>query len=141
MEIFGYTVELWHAVTLVAFIIAILTAYRAGGNQTPTSYKTKPKKWKEFSYRLRSQKNWTCENCGIYLPPKKIQALTKPMNYYLHVHHVDRDTFSNQKTNHLVLCQRCHQTQHPRRALLDSEFERHHEKHHCANPGASRNSW
>jgi hypothetical protein len=58
--------------------------------------------WSEISARLRMQKNYTCEKCGVNLEEHK---------RLLQVHHINGVKRDNQQSNLKVLCAACHKLQ------------------------------
>jgi len=57
------------------------------------------KSWKEISLKLKKEKNYTCEKCGINL---------RKASKYLHTHHSDANPLNNMISNLKVLCIECH---------------------------------
>ena len=60
-----------------------------------------PENFKEVSNKYRESKNWTCEECKIYLGDKSNQR-------YLHTHHKDHQKSNNSLFNLMALCIECH---------------------------------
>ena len=60
-----------------------------------------PKNFKDITDSYRKSKNWTCEECNIYLGDKSDQR-------YLHTHHIDHQKSNNSNFNLKALCIECH---------------------------------
>lgn len=60
--------------------------------------------WDEISKKMKKQKNYTCEDCGIYAPPWS--------GIILHTHHKDHNKWNNSLENLAVLCDDCHSEYH-----------------------------
>ena len=59
-----------------------------------------PDNWQAISLMVRKEAGWCCEECGH---PDSWED-----GYTLTVHHLDSDTFNNERDNLKALCQRCH---------------------------------
>jgi hypothetical protein len=59
--------------------------------------------WKELSYELRKNNNWTCSNCKVHL--------TQKYSFCLDVHHINGIKSDNTSSNLKVLCKICHSDQ------------------------------
>lgn len=57
--------------------------------------------WEELSQRIREERNFTCEHCGIHIEEMSDR-------YYIHVHHVNGNKADNRSANLKCLCIRCH---------------------------------
>lgn len=55
--------------------------------------------WKQLSFKYRTYKNWTCENCGLDCKNNK---------GYLDVHHIDSNKSNNDFSNLKAVCKDCH---------------------------------
>lgn len=60
--------------------------------------------WDEISKRIKKQKNYTCEDCGVYAPLWS--------GIILHTHHKDHNKWNNSPENLAVLCDDCHSEYH-----------------------------
>lgn len=58
--------------------------------------------WSSISAKLRSDLNYTCEQCGVYLKSEK---------RLLHTHHINGNKADNERDNLRVLCADCHKKQ------------------------------
>lgn len=58
--------------------------------------------WSEISTKVRSQANWTCQQCSLQLQGHR---------HLLHVHHIDGNKQHNMPSNLKVLCADCHRKQ------------------------------
>ena len=63
-----------------------------------------PENWNQISWTYRNQKNWTCEECRVYLAGKAHQRL-------LNTHHRNGVTSDNRPKNLQALCVECHNKQ------------------------------
>ena len=61
-----------------------------------------PADWPQISYRVRNERNWTCEQCGKNLIKNKRA---------LHVHHINGVKSDCRDSNLKVLCVDCHSKQ------------------------------
>jgi len=67
----------------------------------PTTQKPAyPPDWSIIASRVKQDRHWTCQHCGI------IQG--EDLHNNITVHHKDHDTFNNDPDNLLVLCQKRH---------------------------------
>ncbi|MBF0246146.1 MAG: HNH endonuclease [Planctomycetes bacterium] len=55
--------------------------------------------WPEISRRIRQERSYTCEACGVVLTDHK---------YLLHLHHKNRIKHDNDSSNLIALCADCH---------------------------------
>ena len=67
-----------------------------------------------ISNQLRSERNWTCENCGVNL-----SDLTE--RQYLHTHHRNGMKSDNSQGNLIALCVACHAQQPAHSQMRQSE--------------------
>jgi len=69
----------------------------------PKSLYTKPQypiDWPLIATEIKEAKGWRCETCG--------RTASDPPYYIITVHHKDHNTFNNDPSNLVVLCQACH---------------------------------
>jgi len=59
-----------------------------------------PKNWKEISFRIKQQNNFTCERCKTFYGLINSSAL--------HVHHFDNNKANIEDWNLACLCHKCH---------------------------------
>ena len=59
--------------------------------------------WVKISRRFRASRNYTCEQCGVYL---------RRHSYLVDAHHDDSDPQNNSEDNLRCLCKLCHQHKH-----------------------------
>lgn len=60
--------------------------------------------WDQLSKAYRSEKNYTCEDCGLEVKKKLDRR-------YIHVHHINGDKTANSAENLKCLCILCHSNQ------------------------------
>ena len=58
--------------------------------------------WKDISRRVRSERGFVCEDCGVKLSDS---------TWLLHTHHQNRNKSDNREQNLCVLCVQCHSDQ------------------------------
>lgn len=62
----------------------------------------KSRKWKNFSNRVKAQRNHTCEICGV-----------KKIGLHLHAHHLTYERLFNENPFDIqILCSDCHAKEH-----------------------------
>ncbi len=60
--------------------------------------------WSSVSRKYKDSQRWTCEECFL--------VLRKPGDQHLlHVHHKNRDSLDNRRSNLIALCVQCHSEQ------------------------------
>lgn len=74
-----------------------------------------PENFSEISKDFRNRKNWTCEECGIYLGDKENRK-------YLHTHHIDHQKTNNSLFNLKALCIGCH-SKKPHHDILKNNIQ------------------
>lgn len=60
--------------------------------------------WATVSRDYKESVGWVCEGCGVHLGRREDQ-------YLLHVHHKNRDSLDNRRSNLVALCVQCHSKQ------------------------------
>ena len=75
-----------------------------------TKFMTYDPSWSEMSYNIKKLRHFTCERCGKTF-------VDQEGNYTsgLEVHHKDKNKRNNLPSNLEVLCEKCHDKQHPKR--------------------------
>jgi hypothetical protein len=73
-----------------------------------------PADFSNISNRVRSERNWTCENCGVNFSSSGDRQ-------YLHTHHKNGVKSDNSPSNLIVLCLACHAQQPQHAHLRQSE--------------------
>lgn len=58
-----------------------------------------PSNWAKLSYKIRKERNWKCEKCGLDFVHKK---------YLLDLHHINGVKSDCSRSNLKALCRRCH---------------------------------
>ncbi len=88
----------------------------------PMDRKLYPKNWEEIALAVKSESNWTCEQCGKVCrrPKEKLAAFCKRTNEWKEVarrpqsftltcaHYPDRDPANCARENLIALCAPCH---------------------------------
>lgn len=74
-----------------------------------------PKNFSDISKEFRERKNWTCEECNVYLGDSENRK-------YLHTHHVDHQKSNNSLFNLKALCIKCHSNK-PHHEILKKNMD------------------